>query len=139
MKGLFIGKSHKEGGIPSQIKETGRAIEIEGDEYYICKSAYNSDQEYNYIQKTNKQILDDIYTKHSCKLNQSVMSSGDFITCKLVVKDNGRKNRRGTVKSILNEMQGEKACKVENRNNILQSGGEIKSNWFEGELSFLNY
>ena len=152
-KGLFIGKSHDNGGIPSKVRETGQLIEIEGQEYYICNSAYNSSKEYSFEGKTNKQILDEIYSDSSCELNQSVMSAGDFIVCKLVVNDTKKRNRTGTIKSIVNEMQGEKSCKVENRISILKSGGAIqskkekapsmskdeKSNWFKGELSFLNW
>jgi DNA topoisomerase-1 len=126
-KGLFIGDSHKDGGIPSEVKQTGQQIEIEGDEYYICSEAYNSSKEYSFKGKTNKQILDNIYTENSCKLNQSVMSAGDFIICKVVVKDTSKKDREGTIKQIVNEMQGEKSCKVENKNSSFKSGGAVKT------------
>lgn len=125
-KGLFVGNSHAEGGIPSEVKQTGQQIEIEGDEYYICSEAYNSSQNYNFKGKTNKQILDSIYTKNSCKLNQSIMSAGDFIVCKIVVKDSQKRDRSGTVKQIVNEMQGEKSCKVENGNSTRKKGGTIE-------------
>jgi hypothetical protein len=115
-KGLFKGKSHDNGGIPSKVVETGQLLEIEGDEYYICREAYHSNEEFDFKGKTNKQILDKIYTEFSCKLIQSEMSAGDFIICKVVVKDKKKHNRKGTVKSILNEMQGEKSCKVETGN-----------------------
>lgn len=126
-KGLFIGNPHSKGGIPSEVKETGQQIEIEGDEYYICNEAYNSSKIYSFKGKTNKQILDVIYTENSCKLNQSIMSAGDFIVCKLVVKDSKTKDRRGTIKDIVNEMQGEKSCKVENKNSVFKVGGAIKT------------
>lgn len=125
MKGLFIGNSHAEGGIPSEIVETNRQIEIEGDEYYICSEAYNSDKNFTFKGKTNKQVLDQLYEEFSCKLIQSKMNAGDFIVCKLVVKDNIRHDRKGTVKSIVNEMQGEKSCKVENQSSFMSKGGEI--------------
>ena len=126
-KGLFIGNSHKNGGIPSKVKETGQLIEIEGDEYYICREAYNSSETYSFKNRTNKQILESIYTQHSCKLNQSLMAAGDFIVCKLVVKDLKKRNREGTVKQILNEMQGEKACKVENGGSSFKLGGKFRT------------
>ena len=126
-KGLFIGNPHSKGGIPSEVKETGQQIEIEGDEYYICNEAYNSSKIYSFKGKTNKQILDVIYTENSCKLNQSIMSAGDFIVCKLVVKDSKTKDRSGTIKDIVNEMQGEKSCKVENKNSVFKVGGAIKT------------
>lgn len=156
-KGLFIGKSHKEGGIPSKVKETGQLLEIEGFEYYICNSAYNSNDKYHFEEKTNREILNKIYTDKSCELNQSIMSSGDFIVCKLVTKDSKKRNRSGTIKEIVNQMQSEKSCKVENRNSKLKSGGEITQNkiknaanvnslaasningWFKDGLSFLNW
>ena len=125
-KGLFIGESHDNGGIPSKVIETGQKIEIEGDEYYICREAYNSPDEYDFKGKTNRQVLDKIYSEHSCKLIQSEMSAGDFIVCKLVVKDTKKHNRKGTIKSILNEMQGEKSCRVESGSQRkLRQGGSI--------------
>ncbi len=54
------------------------------------------------------------------------MEAGDFIVCKLVVKDTKKRNRSGTVKSILNEMQAEKSCKVENGSNSFKLGGRFK-------------
>lgn len=165
-KGLFDGESHANGGIPSSVLETGQQIEIEGDEYYICREAYRSDEEFSFKNKTNKEILDKIYTQYSCKLTQEVMSAGDFIVCKIVVRDTQKHNRQGTVKSILNEMQGEKSCKVELGSDRLKEGGTVEldkmvseydyegtsspvsfnlrkggliSNYFEGKLSFLNW
>ena len=126
-KGLFVGKSHKSGGIPSEVKETGQQIEIEGDEYYICNEAYNASDEYSFKGKTNKQILEKFYSEHSCKLNQSLMAAGDFIVCKVVVRDTSKKDRKGTIKQIVNEMQGEKSCKVENKNTSFKSGGAVKT------------
>lgn len=124
-KGLFVGAYHDRGGIPSKIVETNQQIEIEGDEYYICREAYNSPKKFSYSNKSNKEILDDLYQNFSCKLVQSAMNAGDFIVCKLVVLDNSKHNRRGTVKQIVNEMQGEKACRVENGSSHKKYGGGI--------------
>jgi len=126
-KGLFVGDSHDNGGIPSKVKETGQLIEIEGDEYYICREAYNSSDVYSFESKTNKQILEHIYKKHSCKLNQSLMAAGDFIVCKVVVLDKSKHSREGSVKQILNEMQGEKSCKVENGGSSFKLGGVFRT------------
>ena len=128
--GLFVGAPHTNGGIPSEVKQTGQQIEIEGDEYYICSEAYNSSKEYSFKGKTNKQILDNIYIENSCKLNQSVMSAGDFIICKVVVKDTSKKDRKGTIKQIVNEMQGEKSCKVENKNPSFKSGARFQRRFY---------
>jgi hypothetical protein len=125
-KGLFIGNSHKNGGIPSKVKETGQLIEIEGDEYYICREAFNSSDTFTFVDNTNKEILEKIYSKYSCKLNQSLMEAGDFIVCKLVVLDRKKHSRSGTVKDILNEMQAEKSCKVENGSSSFKLGGRFR-------------
>ena len=124
-KGLFVGNSHANGGIPSEVKETGQQIEIEGDEYYICREAYNSSKNYSFQDKSNKQILDKIYSDTSCKLNQSLMAAGDFIICKVVVRDSSKHSRSGTIKEIVNEMQGEKSCKVENGSSSKKLGGAV--------------
>jgi hypothetical protein len=121
--GKFVGKSHANGGIPSVVKQTGQLIEIEGDEWYICVDAYNSDKHYSFENKTNRHILTKLYADTSCKLNQSVMDAGDFIVCKLVVKDKSTHTRSGTIKEIVNEMQGEKSCKVENKKSSFEKGG----------------
>ena len=126
-KGLFVGDSHTNGGIPSEVKETGQQIEIEGDEYYICNEAYNSSKEYSFKDKTNKQILDKFYSENSCKLNQSLMAAGDFIICKVAVRDYSKHSRSGSIKEIVNEIQGEKSCKVENGNSSRKLGGVFKS------------
>jgi len=127
-KGLFIGKSHKEGGIPSEVVETGQQIEIEGNEYYFCAEAYNSNERFDLKNKTNREVLDYIYTQFSCKFDQSQMNAGDFIVCKVVVLDKKKYNRKGTLKKILNQMQAEKSCKVEsNPNSIMKKGGQTSA------------
>ena len=132
---MFIGNSHANGGIPSEIAESGTKIEIEGNEYYICNEAYNSPNHFDFKKKTNKEILDFIYTEFACKLNQDIMHSGDFIVCKVVVADNRKKDRKGTIKQILNEMQGEKNCKVESSSNYLKQGGLIAPNGKKSNLT----
>tara|TARA_R110002020_G_scaffold44348_10_gene128029 strand:- start:4674 stop:5831 length:1158 start_codon:yes stop_codon:yes gene_type:complete len=125
-KGLFVGESHANGGIPSKVAETNQLIEIEGDEYYICKRAYNSSKKFSFRKKSNKEILDHIYTSFACKLQQDKMQVGDFIICKVVVKDKSKVDRQGTVKSILNSMQREKQCRVEDAKDVkLYKGGEL--------------
>jgi len=127
-KGLFKGDSHAEGGIPSEVVETGQLLEIEGDEYYICRDAYTSSEVYELKGKTNQEALNFIYTKFSCKLVQSKMHAGDFIICKVVVRDKKKHDRKGTIKEIVNQMQAEKSCKVEDSRNIkLQEGGGIST------------
>ena len=37
--GLFVGKSHEDGGIPAIVTDTGQPIEVEGGEAIINKKA----------------------------------------------------------------------------------------------------
>lgn len=110
-RALYVGPSHAAGGIPVVV-DSVRPVEVEGQEYKICGEAYRSDEVLSYTQKTNIEILDDIHKNFSCKFEQNVASGNDFIVCKLVVRDLAKRNRKGTVKQILDEMQGEKGCKL---------------------------
>ena len=53
------------------------------------------------------------------------MAAGDFIICKVVVRDSSKHSRSGTIKEIVNEMQGEKSCKVENGSSSKKLGGAV--------------
>jgi DNA polymerase III sliding clamp (beta) subunit (PCNA family) len=144
-KGMFIGPSHANGGIPSKIAETNTPIEIEGGEYYICREAFYSPKVFNYQNKTNKQVLDDIYTQFSCKLVQDVMKTNDFIVCKVTVDDPTTHNRKGTVEQILNQMQSENGCRLSNNNqsstanNTFKKGGLIAPNGAPSNLTPQQY
>jgi len=144
-KGLFIGNSHSKGGIPSTISDTGQRIEIEGEEYYLCSEAYSSSEKLSFTKKTNKEVLEKIYTKYGCKLNQDIMNAGDYIVCKLVVKDKKKHTRKGTVKEIVNKMQSEKNCKVEYKKGgvvnigIFADGGNISKNTGNDFLRIPNF
>lgn len=117
-KGLIRGgesTSHDSGNdILYTIKETGKQVLIEGDEYHFCKAALMSNEIHEYKNKTNKQILDDIYTRSSCMVKEGEAHLGDFIVCKLVVRDKKKRNLTGTNSEILSLMQKEHGCKVVN-------------------------
>jgi ribosomal protein S18 acetylase RimI-like enzyme len=51
------------------------------------------------------------------------------------VADNRKKDRKGTIKQILNEMQGEKNCKVESSSSYLKQGGLIAPNGKKSNLT----
>ncbi len=123
--GLIKGPSHEGGGVTITVAPTSTPIIAEGNEYNICRSGYESPEIYNFVQKTNKEILDEIHQKESCKYVPNQANSGDFIICKLVVQDETRKDRSGTVKAILNEMQSEKSCNVSNGSDNMATGGSV--------------
>lgn len=136
---LYIGKRHYDkngnpiGGIKVEV-EGSNVVEIEGGEMKICRSAYESDEVLDFKDKTNKQILDYIHNEFACKFEQDKANSGDFILCRLVVLDQNKHNRKGTVKQILDEMQDEKSCRISIGSNSMQQGGkltdkEIQERW----------
>ena len=112
---LYVGPSHAEGGIPVIVdpqKPGEHPVEVEGIEYKICAEAYQSSEKLSFAQKTNFEILDSIHKDFSCKFNQGEADGGDFIICKVAVKDQVRRDRSGTVKQILDEIQGENGCRL---------------------------
>jgi len=133
------GYYHSEGGI--QVFVDGvKEIEVEKDEYKICRGAYNSDKIYDFKGKTNLEVLDALFKDAQCTFKTEYADSGDFILCRPVVYDRKKHNRKGTVKEILNQMQSEKSCRVENGDDSKSKGGELTNKgWFKGMLSFLNW
>ncbi len=129
---LYIGPSHAEGGIPVIVdpnKPGEHPVEVEGIEYKICAEAYNSNEVLTFTQKTNFEILDSIHKDFSCKFKQGEADGGDFIICKVAVKDETKRSRSGTVKQLLDEIQGENGCRLSN-GQIAQKakqGGVVKS------------
>jgi GNAT superfamily N-acetyltransferase len=138
-KGLYLGKSHAEGGIPAVNTDTGQHIEVELNEYKICNSAYSSNKILRYSNKTNKEILDDIHDNFSCRFNKNEVKNGEFIICKVVVLDPTKRSRKGTVRQILDEMQSEKSCNVSQGASMLKNGGSISSKKTIIEIDFGNY
>lgn len=128
-KGLVSGgesTSHASGNdIKYDVVETGEEIYIEGDEYHLCKAAMLSTGIHEYVQKTNKEILDDIYTKSSCMIKEGTANTGDFIICKLAVRDKTKRNRTGTISEIISLIQSENGCKVVNASSQKKEGGKI--------------
>jgi hypothetical protein len=130
---IYVGNSHANGGIPAVNVDTGERLEIEGDEMKICRDAYNSSEVLEYIQKTNREVVTDIHQNFSCKFDQSKVNSGDFILCKLVVLDDKKHDRRGTVKDILNQMQSEHSCRISEHSPQAQMerGGQVEDDVYE--------
>lgn len=115
-KGLIPGgesTSHNSGNdILYTIQETGQQVLIEGDEYHLCKAALMSSEIHEYKDKTNKEILEDIYTRSSCMVKEGEANVGDFIVCKLAVRDEEKRNLTGTIAEIVSIMQKEHGCRV---------------------------
>ena len=110
-RALYIGPSHAAGGIPV-IVDGVKPVEVEGMEYKICGDAYRSPEKLDFKQKTNLEVLDSIHNDFSCKFDQSKAAGTDFIICKLAVRDLTKHDRYGTVREILDQMQGEVGCKL---------------------------
>ena len=125
---MYKGKSHAEGGIPVVV-DGNTNVEIEGNEYHLCRDAMSSAKIYSFKKKSNKEILDSIYSSEGCKFVQGIANSGDFIVCKLVVLDDDKRTISGTVKSIIDTMQSEKSCNVSEGGSKMEKGGGVKSEW----------
>ena len=111
--GLYKGELHTNGGIQSVVDGV-KKVEIETDEYHLCKQIFATTKIYEFKDKTNKQILQNIFQDASCIFEQGKAASGDFIICRLVVLDTKPRTITGTAKEIINILQSEKSCKVSN-------------------------
>lgn len=120
------GKSHAEGGIPVLVDDN-TLIEVEKFEYVICNNAMNSTKIFEFKNKTNKEILDEIFRYSDCEFEQHKANSGDFIICKLAVMDKKKRNITGTAKEIINVMQSEKSCNVTNDSKEFKDGGSVNN------------
>ncbi len=131
--GLYRGARHNDpatgkplGGIKT-IVDGVKSVEIEGDEYFICREAMQSNAIFSFKQKTNKQILDRLFREEGCVFRQGFAKSGDFISCRLVVLDNKKRDiNELTPKEILNILQKEKACKMTADATVNKLGGVFK-------------
>lgn len=137
-RALYIGPSHAAGGIPVTIDGV-RQVEVEGLEYKICGDAYRSNERLDFKGKTNIEVLDHIHKEFSCKFEQNKASGTDFIICKLAVRDIDKHDRSGTVREILDQMQGEVGCKLSDGSmpeKKLQRGGLLPGGIFERKPLF---
>jgi GNAT superfamily N-acetyltransferase len=122
------GKSHEDGGIPVLV-DGSKEIEVELHEYKLCNNAIESTKIFEFKDKTNKEILDEIFEYANCEFKQNEANSGDFIICKLAVLDKKKRNITGTAKEIINVMQSEKSCNVTNDSQEFKDGGEINKGY----------
>lgn len=130
------GKSHANGGIPVLVDDN-TLIEVEKFEYVICNNAMNSTKIFEFKDKTNKEILDEIFRYSDCEFEQHKANSGDFIICKLAVMDKKKRNITGTVKEIINVMQSEKSCNVTNDSKF-KDGGEVNDETYTKWKNLVN-
>ena len=63
--GITKGKSHKEGGIPMEVKSTGQKIEVEGGEGIVNKYAMSNTETFKFDgeEKTSCEIISDLNQK----------------------------------------------------------------------------
>ena len=83
--GLFVGKSHKEGGIPMVVKSTGQKIEVEGGESITNKTSM-ADTEIRTLTGTNCEIISQINTQNG---NGVAMDCDSVVGKKYEYKDGG--------------------------------------------------
>ena len=83
--GLFVGKSHKEGGIPMVVKSTGQRIEVEGGESITNKISM-ADDKIRTLTGTNCEIISQINTQNG---NGVAMDCDSVVGKKYEYKDGG--------------------------------------------------
>jgi DNA topoisomerase IB len=145
--GMFMGKLHSEGGIPIKIKETGQAIEVEGDEPLISNEAI-SDNVVRKRQGTNVEILDQINKKvgaKGMKEKATEVHLGDAIVCRKSAYDKKKRTYIGTDKQIVSAINKSGGCReiekgakaIEPDGSVIQykKGGSLKTRWDKKKAS----
>lgn len=131
-KGLYAkGKRHSQGGI-DVIVDGVKPIEVEVGEYKLCSSAMRSKKIYTFRNKTNKEILDSLFSAEGCEFDPKEAESGDYIICRLVVNDTTKKTIIGKVQEIVDELQAEKQCVVSKDFKIVCEQCDWSWNYSEG-------
>lgn len=131
--GHISGPSHAEGGVPVIVEPSGQKIEVEGEEYLLCAHAWKSLQanttSLTFTNKTNKEILDEIFQMYSCEFTPGKAQDGDFVICRKAVLDETRRDRSGTPAEILTQMQTEHGCNAAPTptNEVMAQGGPVES------------
>lgn len=121
--GIFVGKSHAQGGIDIVIPETGQQIEVEGNEPLIPREALQ-DATIRTYKGTNFDILNQINTSIGAKsINQkaTTVHAGDVIICKKTLKDKTVKTLQGTNKQIVSAINENAGC------NVIEPGAKMKT------------
>jgi hypothetical protein len=97
--GLFVGKSHAEGGIPVKVKSTGQDIEVEGGEIIINKrnSASTKKNTFNGKEMTNCEVLSEINQQNG---NGVKINCDSIEGKKYKHKDGGRLAKGGELEEI---------------------------------------
>jgi hypothetical protein len=123
------GFRHSEGGIAVLVDNT-KPVEVEVLEFKMCAESYNkarlTTKVYEFKNKTNLEVLNEIFRDNNCSFQPQVASSGDFILCRLVVLDEKRYNRTGNTREILDLMQKEKSCKISSGSDTPPHEGDNK-------------
>ncbi|MDD3875411.1 MAG: hypothetical protein PHT69_02205 [Bacteroidales bacterium] len=120
--GIFVGKSHAQGGIDIVIPETGQQIEVEGKEPLIPREALQ-DTTIRTYKGTNFDILNQINTSIGAKsITQKATSvhAGDVIICKKTLKDKTVKTLQGTNKQIVSAINENAGC------NVIEPGAKMQ-------------
>lgn len=121
--GIFVGKSHAQGGIDIVIPETGQQIEVEGNEPLIPREALQ-DATIRTYKGTNFDILNQINTSIGAKsINQkaTTVHAGDVIICKKTLHDKTVKTLQGTNKQIVSAINENAGC------NVIEPGAKMKT------------
>ena len=105
------GEYHSNGGIKVTVDGV-KDIEVEKDEYHICRAAIESEEVYEFSNKSNEEILEKLFREEGCVFEMGKAQSGDAIICKLVVNDKKKRSVKGKVRDILNKLQTEKSCNL---------------------------
>ena len=134
--GLVVGPSHAEGGVPFVIEDTGKHVEMEGDEAVIPRELSEDQSEHTFT-GTNRSILNQILKKANLSLSDKVtqVKSSDVVICIKSTWSEEKRTYTGTIHQILSAINESEGCKVIEKGATVTPAGEKETKAEGGKIS----
>jgi len=136
--GTVGGQPHSLGGTPFVLQGNGALIVEEKYEVNIPREILDSDKVYEFTEKTNYEILNEILKLGGLSLNSTVteVKAGDAIISAKSAWDGVKRNYKGTIKEILSELNASRGGNRFEKGAIItetnQGTGQVKlSNFYK--------
>lgn len=117
--------SHANGGVKYVVKNTGKLIEAEGDEFVFCSEVTKSTRKHTFT-GTPYEILIALAKEYNCNVGElQGLNGGEFVICKKVVRDREPLTVSGTPTEIISYLQVEKGCNPHWSYDLEKQDGDI--------------
>ncbi len=126
--GLIVGDSHKDGGVPFVLEDSGTHIEEEGEEANLPNEIKDITKVYTFKGK-NHEVIHKILQLVGLKLSNKVTSvrSGDLVICKDSLWDDTIRSYTGTPIQIVSAVNESEGCNhIESGATMIENGKKVE-------------